>query len=114
MDKHYEVVGNDYSKSRLLKLIEEKFQTAAIGSIASIETKFGELWGHGEQPENVTQAQANNRGGWQSLRKEILDKVHEQKRKLINELENYSVKWDRYHMEFILQDPRQDPKERDI
>ena len=44
-------------KGQLLKAIETKVKTAFIGALASFESRFGHLWGHGEMQLNEEQEQ---------------------------------------------------------
>ena len=90
---------NQYSKEKFIQLLEAKTKTAAIGTLASIEESFGKLWGHDQN--DPSEGQMQNREAWQQLRTEILDKIHEQKRQLINELEQYQMEWTRYQVEFL-------------
>jgi len=93
--------SNEYSKTKLSQLIESKFRTAAIGTLASVEDSFGALWGHGKEEYDLSETQVKNRAVWQQLRTEILDKIHDQKRQILHELDQYGVEWNRYQIQFI-------------
>jgi hypothetical protein len=83
------------SKDRLQKIIEKKFKTSIIGAIASIEKYFGDLWGHGLDFAELSGAQKEFREDWAELRNEILTKGNNQLRAAQNELNEYSVSWNK-------------------
>lgn len=88
------------SKKRLISAIEKKFSTANIGILALVEKHFGGLWAHGENRE-LTQEENQWRNIWSILRTEILDHGNHQKRGAINEISEYSLNWEKYHMNFL-------------
>jgi hypothetical protein len=88
------------SKKRLIGAIEKKFNTANIGILELIEKYFGRLWGHKEN-RKLTREEQEMREIWSILRAEILDHGNHQKRAAINEISEYSLKWERYHIDFL-------------
>lgn len=88
------------SKKRLITAIEKKFTTANIGILELIEKYFGRLWGHNEK-RKLTPEEQEMREQWLILRAEILDHGNHQKRAAINEISEYSLKWEKYHIDFI-------------
>lgn len=84
------------SKTRLKKEIKKRIETTMIGSLASIEKYFGELWGHAN--ENKTPEQARFREIFEELRSEILDRGNNQIRQVESEVESYDVVWQKYHV----------------
>lgn len=84
------------SKTRLKKEIKKRIETTMIGSLASIEKYFGELWGHND--EDKTPEQAQLRSIFEELRSEILDRGNNQIRQIESEVESYDVVWQKYHI----------------
>ncbi len=88
------------SKKRLMGNIEKKFNTANIGILALIEKYFGELWGHGEE-RRLTEDEKDWLQTWGLLRAEILDHGNHQKRGALNEISEYTLNWEKYHITFL-------------
>jgi hypothetical protein len=61
------------AKKSLLEYIEKQAQTIMIGALASMEERFGHLWGHGKDYNELTQEEKRMRELWQSTRTRILD-----------------------------------------
>jgi hypothetical protein len=95
------------SKRRLQKTVETKINTTMIGAISAIEAKFGELWGQGKPPSQLTEKEL----GWLSLkdelRTEILNNGNNQKRAAVAEINQYEIEWKRHHMDFAVQERQQ-------
>ena len=84
------------SKERLHREIKKRIETTMIGSLASVEKFFGELWGHGNK--DLTPEQAQMEDIFEELRSEILDRGNHQIRSIESELESYDVVWQKYHI----------------
>lgn len=93
---------NDYSKKRLGGIINKNFNTSIIGALDVFEKFFGELWGHNS--DKLTDEQKEWLDTWEEARQELLDKGHSQRRATLDELEHYSVGWNRYQLTFIPKD----------
>jgi len=91
----------DNSKRRMAKNIERKFKTTMIGSLASFEGIFGELWGHGKE-ENLTEEEIYWQDKWDEARTEILNNGNNQLRAAIDEIMEYTMSWNRYQTDFII------------
>jgi len=89
------------SKTRLLKNIEKKFQTAMIGTLARCEEKFGFLWGF-NQDKKLTKDQIEFQTLWEDLRTEILNHCNSQARAAMEEMSQYSISWNKYKTDFII------------
>lgn len=89
------------SKRRLMKNIEKKFKTSMIGSLARCEQFLGELWGYGSD-EPLNKEQQHYYDIWQNLRTEILNHCNSQLRAAMDEIAEYDIKWQQYHMDFII------------
>lgn len=90
------------SKSRLKTLVEKKFTTVIIGALAKFEERFGEIWGHGEYEEDMTESQKKQGEMWEMVRTDILNNGNAQMRAAMNEIDQYTMTWDRYQTDFII------------
>jgi len=90
------------SKKRLITNIEKKFKTLMIGALAAFEESFGEVWGHGNWPENPTEEQKIWRDEWEKVRTKILNSGNNQLRAALDEIAQYTMTWNRYRTEFII------------
>ena len=88
------------SKKRLMGNIEKKFNTANIGILALIEKYFGDLWAHGEN-RKLSGEEKEWLQVWGLLRAEILDHGNHQKRGALNEISEYTLNWEKYHINFL-------------
>jgi hypothetical protein len=102
----------DDSKKRFLKTLETKMKTAFICPLNEFEKQFGFLWGDANYNNtNVAARQLKEcleRAGieeslwleiWNQVRERILTNGNNQLRALHNELETYSMHWNRYRMD---------------
>tara|TARA_R110000824_G_scaffold388762_1_gene584460 strand:+ start:6035 stop:6430 length:396 start_codon:yes stop_codon:yes gene_type:complete len=106
--KQKEIKENKYkekSKKRLANIISTKIKTSFIGAISCCEEHFGFLWGHGKPEEELDENEIAMREIWENVRAQILDNGNTQLRASLNEVGNYSISWDRYHMELKIKDP---------
>ena len=90
----------DNSKRRLLNNIKKKFDTTIIGSLAAFEEKFGDLWGHGLDYEELDEDQVYWREAWINARSKILDNGNANLRAAQNEIAQYTLSWNRYVTKF--------------
>jgi hypothetical protein len=84
------------SKTQLTRIIEKKFKTTFIGAVSCIEQEFGFLWGNDKSPASRTEEEKRWYDKWQRLRTAILNNGNNQARAVLNELQQYKVKWDGY------------------
>ena len=89
------------SKKRLVSIISTKIKTSFIGAIAAFEDGFGFLWGHDK--DDLTEDEQAMQEIWESVRARILDNGNGQLRGAINEIQNNSVHWDRFHVDVPIQ-----------
>ena len=68
-----------------------------IGALSTVEASFGFLWGH-ESGEPLSPEQEHMKALYEEVRSEILDRGNNQARNLEAELNQYEVKWLRYHL----------------
>jgi hypothetical protein len=72
-------------------------QTINIGDIATVEKHLGFLWGHKEYRELSPDEQVIKEK-WELCRKEMLDKGNKQIRNTKEEIELYTIEWNRYQL----------------
>lgn len=90
------------SYQRLQRIVEKKISTGFIGALAAIEEVFGELWGHGKDPSELTPEERYWRRKFHGLRADILDNGNGQIRAANKELEQYTVRWDGYQTNLLV------------
>lgn len=98
----YDNKYKDSSKRRLLNNIKKKFDTTIIGSLAAFEEKFGDLWGHGLDYEELDEDQVYWREVWINARSKVLDNGNANLRAAQNEIAQYTLSWNRYVTKFNL------------
>lgn len=98
--RHYK----DASKKRLLNNIKKKFDTTIIGSLATFEEQFGELWGHGLSYNELDEDQIYWREIWSDTRTKILDTGNSNSRAAQSEIAEYSLSWNKYVTNFVVVD----------
>jgi hypothetical protein len=97
------------SKKRLMKNVERKFKTTMIGALASFEKYFGDLWGHDEG--ELSDEQIKMKQFWEQARTEILNNGNSQLRIAQEEIAQYTMTWNRYHIDFVLPPTKEDNQE---
>jgi len=100
--KQNEEKYKDNSKRRLMANIGKKFQTTMIGAIAKFEDEFGYLWGNDKEDEERTQKEAIMFEKWQDVRTAILNNGNNQSRAAMDEMNQYTISWNKFHTEFIV------------
>lgn len=111
--KQREVKENRYkekSKKRLSNIVSTKIKTSFIGAISSCEEHFGFLWGHGKEEQDLDENESAMRDIWENARANILDNGNTQLRATINEINNYAISWERYHLDI----PVKNDEEKEI
>lgn len=101
--------ANLHSQKRFIDNITKKFNTTMIGAIAEIEKCFGELWGHGKDEQDLNKSEREWRKRFTLLRTAILNNGNNQLRAAINEVGEYTIAWQKYHIDFF---PAQIKKEK--
>ena len=101
---------NDESKKQLMDRVHKKMQTAFIGSLAKMEDAFGFLWGMFEDDLDEDEKEIIDvlekagfdksffRQKWDEARTNILHNGNNQSRSLQQEIEQYSVTWNRHSL----------------
>lgn len=100
------------SKKRFIKILETKMKTTFIGALSEFERKFGFMWGDDNYNSNNIAAkqlkeclEKNGFGEeiwreiWQEARDRILTNGNNQLKAMMNELETYTLHWNRYRMD---------------
>tara|TARA_R100000315_G_C5234280_1_gene145531 strand:+ start:253 stop:645 length:393 start_codon:yes stop_codon:yes gene_type:complete len=93
-----EIKYKDKSKKRLSNIVNTKIKTSFIGAISSCEKNFGFLWGHGKDDDDLNEQELEMKEIWEEVRTEILDNGNTQLRAAMNEIDNYSINWERYSL----------------
>ena len=97
-----------YSKNRLETNITKKIRTTMIGAIASFEEAFGKLWGIDLEYEELNSKQLRFKELWEEVRRDILNKGNMQIRAAQDEISEYDAEWNRYQIDFIKKDHKND------
>lgn len=93
--------SNLHSQKRFINNITKKFNTTMIGAIAEIEKYFGDLWGYGKDENELNKSEREWRKKFILLRTAILNNGNGQLRAAINEIGEYTIAWQKYHMDFL-------------
>ena len=92
----------EISRKRLDEIIARKIRTSFIGALASFEEEFGFLWGAGKNEADLTQEESDMRELWIRARTKTLNNGNTQLRAAQTEIANHVVKWNRYHVDFVV------------
>ena len=90
----------DSSKQRLSNILNKKFDTTIIGSLAAFEERFGDLWGHGLPSDQLDEDQQYWKQLWMETRSKVLDNGNANLRAAQNEISQYTLSWNRYVTNF--------------
>jgi len=85
------------SKQRLKNIAATKLKTTFIGALSKFEEHFGHLWGFGSN-EPLTEIQKQYFELWELCRTDILNNGNNQRRALLNEIEQQTISWNRHHI----------------
>ena len=97
------------SKRRLQKIVSTKLRTSFIGALDSFERTFGYLWGIDKDSEEpLTKEQDAMLQLWLLTRNRILTLGNNQIRAVEDELEQYTIWWDRYQTNIPIKPYRED------
>ncbi|HIK67168.1 MAG TPA: hypothetical protein EYF95_04305 [Flavobacteriales bacterium] len=83
--------GKELSKDKLFKAARKKIQTTMIGSLSTLESSFGFLWGFDVAEEDKTSEQKKIYEIYEEARAQILDRGNTQIRNLESEFVNYDI-----------------------
>tara|TARA_Y100000361_G_scaffold154155_1_gene178465 strand:- start:106 stop:480 length:375 start_codon:yes stop_codon:yes gene_type:complete len=83
--------NKDMSRDRLFKTAKKKIQTTMIGSLSTLESSFGFLWGMDVEDEDKTPEQKRLFEIYEEARAQILDRGNTQIRNLESEFVNYDI-----------------------
>jgi len=83
--------SRDLSKDKLFKAAKKKIQTTMIGSLSTLESSFGFLWGLDVAEEDKTSEQKKVYEIYEEARAQILDRGNTQIRNLESEFVNYDI-----------------------
>ena len=83
--------NKDISRDKLFKAAKKKIQTTMIGSLSTLESSFGFLWGFDIAEEDKTPEQKKIYEIYEDARAQILDRGNTQIRNLEAEFVNYDI-----------------------
>jgi|TARA_R100000908_G_C3722379_1_gene124647 transcription termination factor Rho len=83
--------NKDMSRDKLFKTAKKKIQTTMIGSLSTLESGFGFLWGIEIEDEDRTPEQKKLYEIYEEARAQILDRGNTQIRNLESEFVNYEI-----------------------
>lgn len=89
------------SKDRLKQNVKKKLQTTFIGAISKVEAFLGDVWGHGLEEKECTDAQLDFYDIWQQCRDEILNLGNAQIRAIDKEFEFYDMEYKGTEVKFF-------------
>jgi hypothetical protein len=91
-------MGRMNESEDIIKEMEKRLRTVMIGAISRMETSFGYLWNHGDDPQTENQELFADK--WEDLRLAILDHGNYQIRETVNQLRRYFDKKERYPYQY--------------
>ena len=83
--------NKDMSRDKLFKTAKKKIQTTMIGSLSTLESGFGFLWGIEIEDEDRTPEQKKLYEIYEEARAQILDRGNTQIRNLESEFVHYEI-----------------------
>ena len=83
--------NKDMSRDKLFKAAKKKIQTTMIGSLSTLDSSFGFLWGFDVAEEERTPEQKKVYEIYEEARAQILDRGNTQIRNLESEFVNYDI-----------------------
>ena len=87
--------NEESSLAFLSGLVEKRMTTSIIGSLDAVEKQWGYLWGINKKANECTSEELAMRDKWAILRKSILDNGNNQKRLVLDEVQQFTVCWNR-------------------
>lgn len=98
MDTKRSQVKSQASKQKLCEAVEKRIKTSFISALSSMETHLSCLWEDGDNsPRTSTQEELYQI--YQTIRKEVFDKGHQQIRELKGDLVNFEVNFKQYQLD---------------
>lgn len=96
-DEKYE----NNSRDQLKRAVTTKFKTTMIGALSQFEEFFGYLWGHDEDRQ-LTHSEQEFKKVWDLVRTQVLNNGNAQLRATMQEIDQYTVKWNKFKTDFIV------------
>lgn len=93
--------ASQFAKGKLADSIKKSIDTTMIGAIARFEDAFGELWGHGKDERDLNEVELAARETWNIVRTSVMDNGNTQLRMLVNSLDRYVIKFNRFSIKFV-------------
>jgi hypothetical protein len=95
--------NKDMSRDKLFKAAKKKIQTTMIGSLSTLESSFGFLWGFEADEEDRTPEQKKLFEIYEEARAQILDRGNTQIRNLESEFVNYDITHKKHYINLPVQ-----------
>ena len=95
--------NKDMSRDKLYKTAKKKIQTTMIGSLSTLESSFGFLWGIEVEDEDRTPEQKKLYEIYEEARAQILDRGITQIRNLESEFVNYDIVSKKHYINLPIQ-----------
>jgi|TARA_R100001163_G_C5061390_1_gene198288 hypothetical protein len=95
--------NKDMSRDKLFKAAKKKIQTTMIGSLSTLESSFGFLWGFEAEEEDRTPEQKKLFEIYEEARAQILDRGNTQIRNLESEFVNYDITHKKHYINLPVQ-----------
>lgn len=92
----------NHSRDTLKRNVGVKFKTTMIGALDKFEKMFGELWAHGIHEDDLTPEELEWRQRWDIVRTQVLNNGNNEQRAALAEIDQYTVKFNNYQYEFIV------------
>jgi len=93
--------SKDRAKEKLENEITSRMKTLMIGALATIENRFGEIWGF-KKNRRLTEDEEYFLAQYADARKEILDRGNNEIKRIKHTLEAYDVDYVGYTLELRL------------
>ena len=95
--------NKDMSRDKLFKAAKKKIQPTMIGSLSTLESSFGFLWGFEAEEEDRTPEQKKLFEIYEEARAQILDRGNTQIRNLESEFVNYDITHKKHYINLPVQ-----------
>ena len=95
--------NKDMSRDKLFKAAKKKIQTTMIGSLSTLESSFGFLWGFEADEEDRTPEQKKLFEIYEEAWAQILDRGNTQIRNLESEFVNYDITHKKHYINLPVQ-----------
>ena len=100
-----------HDKNMLSQHITAKLKTTMIGALAKFEGEFSYLWTPEIEGDSLTDEQLDYKERWQFVRTEILNLGNAQLRAALQEIDQYTIKYNKHEYTFVITEPHTKTKD---